>query len=398
MPDLHYINLLVVVTAATGAPLAFDLLPLPKVPPVVIELVAGILIGSTVLGLAHVDEPVTVLSQIGLVFLFFLAGLEIAFDRHSDRHLRIVGLGFVVSLVLAIASGEVLRVARLAEAPLFVGIVLAATSFGIVVAVLKDAGETGTGFGQLVIASASVADFATVILLSLFFSQNGSGIESTAVLLGLFAVLAAIVTLGIYRARLSPRLATAVRRLQDTTAQISVRIAFLLLIAFVALAQGFGFEVVLGAFLSGAIISLVDDGKAVESSGLKRKLEAIGFGVFIPVFFVTSGMQLKLGDLFDSAADAALVPATVVALLLARGVPALLYRRFVPKRTLPAVGLLQATSLTFIVAASQIGVQLGQISGQTAAGLVTAGVISVLAFPALALSVLARGREEVGAR
>src|SRR5919202_3858966 len=204
MPDLHYTNLLVVVTAAPAAPLAFDLLPLPKVPPVVIELVAGILIGSTVLGLAHVDEPVTVLPQRGWVFLFSLAGLEIPFDRHSDRHLRIVGLAFFVSLLLAIAAGEVLRAARLAEAPLFVGIVLAATSFGIVVAVLKDAGETGTGFGQLVIASASVADFETVILLSLFFSQNGSGIESTAVLLGLFAMPAAGVPPGLFRGRVLP--------------------------------------------------------------------------------------------------------------------------------------------------------------------------------------------------
>jgi Kef-type K+ transport system membrane component KefB len=397
MHELHYTNLLLVVAAAMAGPLALDLLPLPRVPPVVVELVAGILIGSTVLGVAHVDEPVKVLSQIGLVFLFFLAGLEIAFNRHSDRHLRLVAIAFAVSLLLAIGSAEVLRAARLAEAPLFVGIVLAATSFGIVVAVLKDAGETGTRFGQLVIASASVADFGTVILLSLFFSQNGSGIKSTVILLGLFVVLAAVMTLGLYRARLSPRLGAAVHRLQETTAQISVRIAFVLLIAFVALAQEFGFEVVLGAFLAGAIVSLVDSGQAVEASGLKRKLEAIGFGVFIPVFFVTSGMQLGLGDLFDSASDAALVPATVAALLLARGVPALLYRRLLPGRTLAAAGLLQATSLTFMVAASQIGVQLGEISGQTAAGLITAGVISVLLFPALALSVLSGPREKVGA-
>jgi Kef-type K+ transport system membrane component KefB len=398
VPELHYTNLLIVVAAAMAAPLAVELLPVPKVPPVVVELGAGILIGSTVLGIAHVDEPVTVLSQVGLVFLFFIAGLEIAFDRHSERHLRLVALAFAISLAFAIGCAALFRAARLAEAPLFVGIVLAATSFGIVVAVLKDAGETRTPFGQLVITSASVADFATVVLLSLFFSQNGSGVKSTVILLGLFTLLAAAMTLGIYRARLSPRLAAAVLRLQETTAQIGVRIAFVLLIAFVALAQEFGFEVVLGAFLAGAIISLVDHGKAVESSGLKRKLEAIGFGVFIPVFFVTSGMQLKLGDLFDSAADAALVPATVAALLVARGLPAVLYRRFVPRAKLPAIGLLQATSLTFMVAGSQIGVQLGKISGQTAAGLVTAGVISVLVFPALALSVLARTGDEVGAR
>jgi Kef-type K+ transport system membrane component KefB len=184
--------------------------------------------------------------------------------------------------------------------------------------------------------------------------------------------------------------------MQETTAQISVRIAFVLLIAFVAMAQEFGFEVVLGAFLAGAIVSLVDTRHAVEDSGLKRKLEAIGFGVFIPVFFVVSGMQLKLGDLFASPADAALVPAAIVALLIARGLPALLYRRILARPILPAAGLLQATSLPFIVAATQIGVELGKISGETAAGLVTAGVISVLAFPTIAVSLLSPTPDKVG--
>jgi Kef-type K+ transport system membrane component KefB len=389
VPELHYTDLLIVVTAAMVAPLLIDLLPVPPVPTIVVEILAGILIGPQLLGLVEVDEPVRVLAQIGLVFLFFLAGLEIAFDRRRDRHLGLAAGGFGLSILLALAAAHGLRGLGLVEAPLFVAIVLAATAFGIVVAVLKDAGETGTGFGQVVIAGASIADFGTVILLSLFFSNDGSGTESTLILLGAFGLFVAVLALGLWRAKLSPRLTEAVARLQETTAQISVRIAFAVLIAFVALAEEFGLEVVLGAFLAGAIVSLIDEEGLVRRSGLGTKLEAIGFGVFIPVFFVTSGVQLQLDDLFESASTAILVPAALASLLIVRGIPALLYRRHLGDRRALAAGLLQATSLPFVVAASQIGVELGKITPATAAGLVAAGVLSVLLFPVLALTALA---------
>jgi Kef-type K+ transport system membrane component KefB len=378
------------VAAATAAPLAVELLPVPNVPPIVTEIVAGILIGPQVLDIVRVSAPLEVFSQVGLVFLFFLAGLEIAFDASGQRHLRIVGASFALSLCIAVLAALVFETAELAGAPLLVAIVLAATSFGIVVAVLKDAGQTGTPFGQLVIAGASIADFATVILLSLFFSHQGSGVESTIVLLVLFAALVAAVALVLAGARGSARLKAAVVRLQRTSAQITVRIAFLLLAGLVLMAEEFGLEVVLGAFLAGAMVSFLDREKAVASSGLQEKLDGIGFGVFIPLFFVVSGVQLELGSLFSSFETAVLVPATVIALLLVRGLPALLYGRFVERREAVAAGLLQATSLSFVVAATQIGVELGKLEEAAAAGLVAGGVISVLLFPALALRLLDR--------
>lgn len=260
-----------------------DLLPLPAIPPIVTEIVAGILIGPNVLDVVDITPPLEVFAQVGLVFLFFLAGLEIAFDARDERHLATVIAAFAASLALALAVGGVFDVAGLAESPGLVGIVLAATSFGIVAAVLKDARETQSRFGQLVIAAASIADFATVILLSLFFSGNGSGVESTIVLLVLFAGLVAVVGIVLAGASSSVRLSEAVRRLHETSAQMGVRITFLLLASLVLMAHEFGLEVVLGAFLAGAMLSLLDHGHAVESSGLKSKLEGIGFGVFIPV-------------------------------------------------------------------------------------------------------------------
>jgi Kef-type K+ transport system membrane component KefB len=179
-----------------------------------------------------------------------------------------------------------------------------------------------------------------------------------------------------------------VERLHRTSAQIGVRIAFLLLIVLVLLSEEFGLEVVMGAFLAGAMVSLLDRDDAVRATGLQEKLEGIGFGIFIPIFFVVSGVELELDAMVSSFDTILLVPLTVIALLVVRGLPALVYRRFVPRHQALSAGLLQATSLSFVVAATQIGVELGKLDAAAAAGLVTGGVVSVLVFPALALRVL----------
>ena len=376
------------VAAATVAPLVVDLLPIPKVPPIVSELVAGIAIGPVALDIVDITAPLQVFSQIGLVFLFFLAGLEIAFDARDDRHLGLVGGAFAASIALALVVALIFDVVELVDAPLLLAIILAATSFGIVVAVLKDAGQTGSPFGQLVIAGASLADFATVILLSLFFSSSGASFETTLVLLVLFLGVVAALGAAMAEARASRMLSAAVGRLHRTSAQITVRIAFLLLALLVYLSSEFGLEVVMGAFLAGAMVSLLDREDAVRSSGLQDKLEGIGFGIFIPIFFVVSGVKLDLDALFSSPDAAVLVPLTVVALLVVRGLPAFVYRRFLSGRQALSAGLLQATSLSFVVAASQIGVELGELDSADAAGLVTGGVLSVLLFPAVALRLL----------
>jgi Kef-type K+ transport system membrane component KefB len=385
---LDYGNLLIAMAAATVSPLVIDLLPLPAIPPIVIEIMAGILIGPHVLDIVQIDAPLEVFSQVGLVFLFFLAGLEIAFHTAGERHLRAVAAAFAASLALAVMVALSFDAAGLTDTPLLVAVILAATSFGIVVAVLKDAGRTGTPFGQLVIAGASIADFSTVILLSLFFSASGASFENTLVLLVLFFGLVVVVGVVLAGGKASSALRRTVARMHRTSAQISVRLAFLLLAVLVFFADRFGLEVVLGAFLAGAMVSLLDRDRALAKTGLQEKLEGIGFGIFIPTFFVVSGVRLDLDSLFSSFDTMVLVPLTVIALLLVRGAPVVLYRRFLSPREMIAAGLLQATSLSFIVPATQIGVELGKISTATAAGLVAGGVLSVLIFPALALRLM----------
>jgi Kef-type K+ transport system membrane component KefB len=393
--ELSLSGLLIVVAVAFLVPLLLGLAPALRLPSVVLELVAGIVIGPSVLGWVEVDEPIRVLALIGLAFLLFLAGLEIEFEKLRGRRLTLVGGAFALSFGLAVVVGLGLRALGQVDDALFVAIVLVATSLGVVVPVLKDSGKLGSDLGQLVVAAASVADFGAVILLSLFFSRESAGLGAQLVLLGGFALatLAALaLLLGIGRSML---FTPVLERLQDTTAQIRVRGAFLLLVGFSALAVGLGLEVILGAFLAGAVLTLVDHDRAMTHPDFRRKLEAAGYGMFIPIFFVTSGILFDLDALFASGSTVALVPVFLAAILVVRGLPALLYRTTLGRLESVVAGLLQATTLPFVVAAVTIGIDLGALDEATGAALIAAGLLSVLAFPLLALTLLRRADRTV---
>src|SRR5947209_6589293 len=390
MANVSFVGLLIVALVAFLAPLLLGLSPARRLPSVVIEIVAGIMIGPSVLGWVSIDLPISILSIIGLAFLLFLAGMEVELERLRGRLLLYVGVAFVASMGLALLVGSALFAAGQVRAPLFIAIILVATALGVVVPLLKDAGESATEFGQLVIAGAMFAEFGSIILLSLFFSREATGTGTKIVLLVGFALLAAAFAFVVLRLERSARIAAVLLRLQDTTAQIRVRGAFVLLVAFVTLASLLGLETILGAFIAGVLLRFVDGDRMMTHPQFRQKLEAIGFGVFIPVFFVTSGIRFDLPALFSSPSTILRVPVFLVALLLVRGVPALLYRPLVGSRRAVVAGLLQATSLSFIVAASQIGLELGLITRATGAALIAAGLLSVLIFPLLALTILRR--------
>src|SRR5215471_14085144 len=389
MPDVSFANLLLVVAVAVAAPLCVGFFPGLRVPAVVLEIIGGIIIGPSVLGWVRVDLPVQILALFGLAFLLFLAGLEIDVRRLRGRLLRFAILGYLVSLVLAYGAGASFTAAGWVSQPLLVAITLSATALGLVVPVLKDAGQVHSQVGQTALAAASIADFSAIVLLSLFFSSSGGSIGAKVVVLGAFAGLVAVTGLVVSGVARSIRLGQVLVRLQDTTAEIRVRFAVLLLVAFTVLAEKFGLESILGAFLAGAIVGLVDR-DSCSHPHFRVKLEAIGYGFLVPVFFVASGIRLNLTGLLHSPSALARVLVFLLALLVVRGLPALLGLRTNGTKSTLALGLLQATSLPFIVAATQIGVALGKISSVTAAALVCAGLLSVLIFPPIALVLLRR--------
>ncbi|MDQ4086269.1 MAG: cation:proton antiporter [Actinomycetota bacterium] len=389
MPDIEFLNLFAVMVVAASAPLLLGLAPSLRVPAVIVEIVAGVLLGPSGLGWVDVDLPVQVLALLGLAFLLFLAGLEIDIHRLRGRLLRLAVAGYGLTLLIGGVAGLGFDALGWVNSPLLVAVALSATSLGLVVPVLKDAGRAEQELGQTTIAAASVADFAAVVLLSLLFSAMEGGTGGRLLLLGLFVLLVVVTGVVITLAGRSRRLGRALVRLQDSTAEIRVRASIVLLVAFVVLAERFGLESILGAFLAGAVVGMLDRDSASHPR-FRVKLDAIGYGFLIPVFFVTSGLRLDVAALLESPAALLRVPLFLLALLAARGIPALLYAPSLGVGSAITAGLLQATSLPFIVTATQIGLLLGLVDPVTATAMVCAGLLSVLVLPVVALNRLQR--------
>ena len=386
---MNFDNLVAVLAVAAAVPLILSTIPKVPIPGPVLEIVAGIVLGPAVLNLVKPDQAVRLVATIGLAFLLFLAGLEIDVRHFRGPRARLAGLGFGLSAVLALGVSGALHAAGVVESTLLIGIILIATSLGMIIPILKDAGVADRPVGQLAIAGASLGDVSSVLLLSLFFSGRATALGPKLLLLSLLFVLVVLLVIATLRIERSMWITRTMNRLADTSAQIRIRLSMLLVVGLGALATHLGFEAILGAFIAGAILRLVDPDAARKHPLFHPKLDAIGYGFLIPVFFVTSGLTFNLSVLFASAATVLRVPLFLLALLVVRGLPAVLYRSVLPgARDVAAAGLLQATSLPFIVAATTIGLALHAIRPANAAALVAAGLLSVIIFPIIALQLL----------
>jgi Kef-type K+ transport system membrane component KefB len=346
-----------------------------------------VLVGPDVLGWVRLDAPVRVVSDLGLGFLLFLAGYEINLRDLDRRVLWLAGQAFAVSAGLALGVAYGLQADGQVRDGLLIAITLMATALGVLVPILKDAGQTETPFGRLIMAAGSLAELGPLVLLSVFFSASSTDPGADLVLLAAFIAVTAAVVIVTQRVTAISRLRDAVRRLDATSSQLRVRLAITFALAFGVTAQRFGLATILGAFLAGLIIRRAGDDSAAQHQ-FQVKLEAIGFGFLIPVFFVATGAGLDISALFASARALILVPVFLIALLVVRGLPAILYVRVVGAAHARAAGLMQATSLTFIVVATVIGVQTGHQLPSTATALVVAGLLSVVIYPPAALRIL----------
>ena len=389
MSGLSYESLLAVTAIALAAPLLVALAPKLRMPAVVLEIVIGIIVGPSGLGWVRVDVPVGVLALIGLSFLLFLAGLELNVSALRGRVSRIFS-AYVVSAALALGGGLLIARIDADNKPLFIAIVLASTSLGLVVPVLRDAGETFSDYGQLVLAASSVGEFGAILALALFYSETRAGFGTQLFLLIGFAVLVGAVAVAMMRVERSPRFAHTLAVQGESSAQLGVRVAMLVLAVFLALSNNLGFEAVLGAFVAGALLRVTDPEERLTNERLRSKLDAIGYGFLIPAFFVTSGLQFNAQALIDQPTAIAVVGVLVVLFFIVRAGPAMLYRRLYDARRVAAAGLLQATSLSVPVVAVRLGSQLHTIDADTGAAIITAGLLTVVLFPPLALMLLSR--------
>ena len=383
---IEYGGLLVVAVTAFVAPLLARLVPRRLVPPVVLEVLAGLAVGPQGLGLVQPRGAAELLYLLGLGFLLFLAGLDVRPERFRGPTFRLAGSAFLVSAVLAVPVAFGLRAVASGADVRLLALCLVASTLGVLVPVLRDAGEISTDFGQLMIVAGSVGEFGSLLLLTILFSAQP---ESTTVqVLYVLAMAVAAVVIGIALRKLwrTRWMADTFADSDDDTSQLRVRGAFVTLLIFTALAHQFGVDALLGAFIGGMVVGISNVSDHASQERYWAKLRAIGFGFLVPVFFVMTGVQFDVRALFSHPSALALMPLLVVAILVVRGGPALLYRRRLGTRPALAAGLLQATTLTFPVVVADLGLALGLLSPASAAALIGASLLSVLIFPAVALA------------
>jgi Kef-type K+ transport system membrane component KefB len=379
-------TLVLIAAIAVICPLLADRLARFNVPDVVLELAFGILVGPWVLNLAHPHQVVNGLADIGLAFLMFLAGYELDLQRMRGRPLRLGAIGWLVSLAIALGLAFALVQTGFALDTLIVGLALTTTALGTLLPMLGDAGVLDGPFGPYFLGAGSAGEFGPIVAVAILLTKKDPLI-ATALLVAFVAV--AVVGALLATREQPPKMVAVLGRHLHSSAQLPVRIAMLLVFVLVYFAFKLGLDVLLGAFAAGVLVRLFtigDDGPVI-----KGKLEAIGFGFLIPIFFVVSGVRFNLHVLISSPADLLRVPLFMALFLVVRGLPALvLYRTALPKTQRIPFALFSSTGLPLIVVITDLGVSLGRMRPENAAALVGAGMLSVLLFPILGLNRLRR--------
>jgi Kef-type K+ transport system membrane component KefB len=372
-------DLVAVALVAALTPLVVAALPGPRVPQVVIFLLGGILIGPHVLGLANAAD-IQLLADIGLGFIFLLAGYELDPALLRQKPGRLAMTGWVVSAILAVGVAAALTASDYIRDYAPVGLALTTTALGTLLPILRDNGMLAGQFGRHVYAAGAVGELFPILIIAVFLTKREHFVALASVaLVGLLAIMLSVVP-WLVRSRTVQRI---IQEGQDATGQIVLRWAVVLLFLLLAVASKFGLDVVLGAMLAGIVLRIWTRRLNMDTASLERKFDTVGYGIFIPIFFVSSGKAIDLKSIAQHPLRLLLFLAL---LLIVRGLPSLLvYRRVLPVRQRVEMTFITATSLPLLIALADIGQQDGVMLPATAAALVGAGVLSVLIFPLVAV-------------
>jgi Kef-type K+ transport system membrane component KefB len=372
-------DLVAVMLVAALAPLVVAMLPGPRIPQVVVFLLGGVLIGPHVLGFAETSS-IQLLANIGLGFLFLLAGYELDPRLLRQQPGRLAIGGWLMSAGIAVGAAAALTAAGYIKDYVPVGLALTTTALGTLLPILRDNGMLGGEFGRHVFAAGAVGELFPILIIAVFLGQRGSFVALASVLL--VGALAVALTIVPWLAR-----SAAVQRMvtegQEATGQVTLRWSLVLLFALLALASRFGLDVVLGAVLAGIVLRGWTQHLRMDTESLEHKFDAVGYGLFIPIFFISSGMSLDLKSISE---DPLRLLVFFVLLIVVRGLPSLLvYRRALAPVQRVEMTFITATSLPLLIALATIGEQDGVMLPATAASMIGAGVLSVLVFPLIAV-------------
>ncbi|MWA12182.1 cation:proton antiporter [Streptomyces sp. BA2] len=365
------------------------------VPLVIFEILLGIVIGPDVLGWAHHDAAIDVLSDLGLSMLIFLAGYEIQFGAVRGDTLRRSVWAWVISLALGLGVAFALTAGAVTKS-FVIGTALTSTALGTVLPILRDSGDLRGRFGTVMMAFGAVGEFGPIIAMALLLSGRAPG--TSTVLLAAFAAVTAAAVYWAMRPR-PPWFSHVIAKTLHSSGQFAVRFVMLLLAAMLGLSYAFGLDSLLGAFAAGLLTRLVLQGAAPESSEVVLgKIEAMGFGFLVPVFFIVTGIDFDLDALLHGGRSLVLLPAFLLLFLVVRGLPVyFLAPRDLDVRDRRALTLYSSTALPLVVAITAIGLDDKTLTAGEAAALVGAGMVSVLVFPLLALRLRARSPRNLSA-
>ena len=372
-------DLVAVMLVAALAPLVVAMLPGPRIPQVVVFLLGGVLIGPHVLGFAETSS-IQLLANIGLGFLFLLAGYELDPRLLRQEPGRLAIGGWLMSAAIAVGVAAGLTAAGYIKDYVPVGLALTTTALGTLLPILRDNGMLGGEFGRHVFAAGAVGELFPILIIAVFLGERGSFVALASV--ALVGALALVLTVVPWLAR-----SAAVQRMvtegQESTGQVTLRWSMVLLFALLAVASRFGLDVVLGAVLAGMVLRGWTQHLSMDTASLEHKFDAVGYGLFIPIFFISSGMSF---DLKSISQDPLRLLAFFVLLIVVRGLPSLLvYRRVMAPVQRLEMTFITATSLPLLIALAAVGEQDGVMLPSTAASMIGAGVLSVLVFPLIAV-------------
>ena len=390
--DVDTSSFFVIVLVAAIAAITVAVVPRRLAPPVVVlELLLGIVVGPQVLGLAHSDEFIAFFSNLGLGMLFYFAGYEIDFDRIRGRPMQLGALGWAISVALAYGIGGALAAAGIVLSFLYTGSAMATTAIGTLIPILRDSGELKTRFGTYLLAAGGAGEFGPILLVTLVLS-TGHPLHEAVILLAFVALALALALVSV---RYGWRGWPALERTFEASSQLAVRVTVVLVFGLVLLAGQLGLDILLGGFVAGMITRLALQGH--ELRVFDSKLTAVGFGFFVPFFFVTNGITFNLDALGSAEAIAKLLMFFAL-FLVVRGVPALLlYRGVLSMRDRAALAFYSATELPLVVAITTIATKTGHMRTSTAAGLVGAAMLSTLVYPFVGRALRSGARSEEGA-
>jgi Kef-type K+ transport system membrane component KefB len=378
-------SLVAIAIVAALAPFVAALLPGNRVPQVVILILGGILIGPQVLGLADTGS-VELIANVGLAFVFLFAGYELDPLLFRAQYGRLAITAWAIAAAVALAVVSVLALTGFVHAFVPVSIALTTTGLGTLLPILRDNDMLSGEFGKYVVAAGATGEFLPIIAVAIFLGTTSS--FAAIISLVLVAGLAVMFALAPRMIR-SERVAQILIAGEHATSQTTLRWTVVLLLGLLAFAARFGLDIVLGAFVAGVVLRRWAPG---DVRSLEEKLDAVGYGFFIPVFFVSSGMALDIGSIAEAPLRLLVF---FVLLLVVRGVPALIvYRGVLDPTHRRQMTFITATTLPMLVALAHIGLVNGTMLPENAAALVGAGVLSVLVFPAIAVGLGSRGHPD----